>query len=454
VIVIMATSTKAFLIELYEEYLEEASFLYAQRRTLFSNPEITWKKIGEFEERLEAHVDGLVVGDQLALEVCVRHAEEGDFGELYAATCVFCRRNERDRVLAILDQLDPGDAEKVCAVADALKYELPEAWYVDLLTLLGSGDPKLVPILARAFGYRRVQCGPQLLTAMRRCAAPALPEVVWALGRISHEPASGPLLDYLKSEEEPVRFAAAVALARMGEPRAVDYCIDQAPSKAWTMLPLGLAGGRSALPLLTELAEKGGSADCLTALGLLGDPVIVPLLISRLEQEDAAASAATALQCLTGVGLYETVFVPDEVDEGELFESEREQLKQGEKPTRGDGGPWGSNVTRLSQKPEDWQKWWAQTGSRFDPGVRYRNGKPYSPVSLLGALASQDTPHRMRQLAYEELAIRYGMDVPFEADMFVVNQLRALDKIREWVQSSGSRFQDGAWYFAGHQNYY
>jgi uncharacterized protein (TIGR02270 family) len=445
----MATSTKAFLIELYEEYLEEASFLYAQRRTLFSNPEITWKKIGEFEERLEAHIDGLVVGEKLAIEVSARHAEEGDFGELYAATCVFCRQNERDRVLAILDRLDPGDAEKGYAVADALKYELPEAWYVDFATLLGSGDVKLAPILARAVGYRRVPCGLQLLVAMRRCAAPALPEVVWALGRIGHEQARGPLLDYLRSEEEPVRSAAAVALARMGEPRAVDYCLHQARSKAWPILALGLAGGPSTLGLLTGLVHNGGGTDCLTALGLLGDPASAPLLISRLEGAETAASAATALQCLTGASLYETVFVPDEVDEDELFESEREQLKQGKTPTRGDGKPWGSTVTRLSQKPEDWQKWWAENSVRFQPGTRYRNGKPYSPASVLEALESEHTPHRMRQLACEELAIRFGMEVPFEADMPVVKQVPALQRIAAWVQANGSRFYEGDWYFAG-----
>src|SRR6266567_7052170 len=112
----MATSPRAFLIELYEEYLEEASFLYEQRRTLLNNPEITWKKIGEFEERLEAHIDGLIVGDELAQDVCMRHVAEGNFGELFAATCVFCRQDRRDLVLSIFDQLDPDDPEKARAI--------------------------------------------------------------------------------------------------------------------------------------------------------------------------------------------------------------------------------------------------------------------------------------------------------------------------------------------------
>src|SRR5215472_6938612 len=119
---------------LYEEHLEEASFLYQQRVALYHNPSVTWLNVGEFEERLDAHIDGLVVGDKLALGVCKTRASEGDFGELFAAICVFCRQNERDLVLAALDQLDPADAEKAAAIGDAFKYELPDAWFPDFLT--------------------------------------------------------------------------------------------------------------------------------------------------------------------------------------------------------------------------------------------------------------------------------------------------------------------------------
>jgi uncharacterized protein (TIGR02270 family) len=447
----MATSPKVFLIELYEEYLEEASFLYEQRRTLYRNPEITWKKIGEFEERLEAHIDGLIVGDKLALEVCTRHAAEGDFGVLYAAICVFCRQDQRDSVLTILDQLDPTDNEKASAVADALKYELPDAWVPDFLTLLASGDPKLAPILARVFGYRRRPCGPQLLSAMQRCAAPALPEIVWALGRIAHMPASGPLLDFLTSEEEPVRFAAALALARMGEPRAVDSCLDQARSHTWAILPLGLTGGRSAVSLLTDLAEKNVGADCLTSLGLLGDPLNIPLLISRLSNPATAASAATALDCITGAGLYETVFVPDHIDEDELFEAERAQVRQGKMPDRGDGRPFGSTVTRLSQNPEDWSRWCQARVPHFRPGVRYRNGASFSPRCLIEMLTAERTPNQIRQYCSEELAIRYQNDFGIEIDTLVRCQVNKLKDAASWCQARSTDFRDGEWYFAGHR---
>jgi uncharacterized protein (TIGR02270 family) len=445
----MATSLRTFQIELYEEYLEEASFLYEQRRTLYANPEITWKQIGEFEKRLEAHIDGLIVGDKLALEVCERHVAEGDFGELFAALSVFCRQDQRERVLATLEQLDPGDVGKATAAADALKYELPELWFQGFITLLDGADPKLTPILAHAFGYRRAQCGPQLVSVTRRCAASVLPEIVRAVGCIGYKPASGLLLDYLRSENNSISAAAATALMRMGDRHAVDYCLGQAQFSTWPILPLGLAGGRRVLELLTELAVEKGGADCVTALGLIGDPISTPLLLSRLEQPETAAQAASALDCMTAAGLYETVFIPDEMDEDELFDSERGQPRQGKQLDRGDGRPFGSNVTRLSQNPEDWNRWWKKNSDRFAPGVRYRNGHPLSPGQLVSLLAAERTPHLLRRYCSEELVTRYGRDFGLETDMPVGRQIAVLSAAAVWSKASGHAFQEGASYFAG-----
>jgi len=234
----------------------------------------------------------------------------------------------------------------------------------------------------------------------------------------------------------------------MGEPTTIDYCTDHARSHSWAVLPLGFAGGPSSLPLITELVEKTGNPDCITALGLLGAPSSVPLLISQLERTECADPAASALQCLTGASLHETVFVPDEINEEELFESEREQLKQGIKPTRGDGRPFGSTVTRLSQNPNDWGKWWELNHMRFTPDLWYRNGGLASPARLLEMLSAENTSHRLRRYCLEELVTRYGKDFGVETDMPVLYQRALLANATVWSESEGVKFQQGYWHFA------
>jgi len=446
----MATSPRAFLIELYREYLEEASFLYEQRLALLDDPEISWKDLGEFEERFEAHIDGLMVGEELAVEVCMERAEEGDFGELHAAVRVFCRRNRMDLVLRVLEGLEPEDADKGNAVANALKDELPGEWqgkFIEMLSERGD-DPKSVFVLAAVFGHRRMGATVELLNAMPKAPDSVLPKVLRALGRLRDRDSQDGLVRYLRHEDDLVRETAALAVLRAGNRDFLDQIREQARGGRSLIIPLGLAGDRSALEILSGAAWTGQSkAEIPIAMGLLGDVAAVPKLLSSLEDPEAAESAALALQIITGAQLDEEVFVPDEVDEDELSEEEREKWKAGERPMRPDGRPFGTTVQRLSADPGRWRKWWAANGSRFDPNVRYRKGKPFSPACLLETLESEKSPRFVRQMAYEELVIRYDIDVPFETDMPVAQQVRALALLSD--RSRGDRFRDGAWYFAG-----
>lgn len=176
--------------------------------------------------------------------------------------------------------------------------------------------------------------------------------------------------------------------------------------------------------------------------------MVVPVLLSLLADPQRAPSAALALNLITGAGLYEEVFLPEPIDEDEFFESELEKYKKGE-PLYPPGEEPGTNLIRLSLNSTAWQTWWDQNKSQFDSRLRYRNGKPFSPSCLLENLEFEKSPPVIRQLAYEELVIRYGIDFPFETTMFVSKQKEALAIFREWIGANGSRFQPGIWYFAG-----
>jgi uncharacterized protein (TIGR02270 family) len=438
-----------FATEIYHEHLEEASFLYEQRINLFDDPEVTWEDISDFEGRFEPHIDGLVLGEDLALRICKQQAAEGDFGELHAAVRVFCRQDRKELVIGVLEDLDPKDAESMRAFSDALKYEFPEDWRDDFFQMLPEDDLKNIPVLADLFGSRRIKAGAALLKILGDIPADLLPRVIWTLGRLGEQGARAPLFKYLQHEDESVCSATALALLRLGEKQTMQNCLQEVPVKSWAFIPLGLGGSRSAVNVLLEQANAGNAeGDFLTALGLLGDILAVDTLLTHLANEDLAESAALALNLITGAELYEEVFIPEEIHEDELFEEELEKLKRGESLYPPGEEP-GATITRLTQKPEDWQKWWAKNRSNFNPGIRYRNGKPYSPACLLESLESEKSPRRVRQLAYEELVIRYGIDFPFETDMFVAQQKQVIAKYAEWIKANGSRFRDGAWYFAG-----
>jgi len=446
----MIMSPRSFLIELYEEYLQEASFLYEQRNALLANPEITWRKIGKFEDRFEAHIDGLVIGGDLALDVCSRQAKEGDFGEAHAAVRVFCRQSRKDMFLKVLKGVDVEDAARVQAVADALKHELPESWEPELLDFLGSKDPNLVLISTEVVGYRRLKAGKPLINLLENSESGLLAKAVWALGRVGDQQARSPIFSCLLHGDQAVRSSAALALLRLGDEQALHYCLQHASKEQWAVLPLASGGSRAAFEVILGRATTGkASSECLAGLGLLGYPAAVPFLIDCLEDENTATAAADALDRIAGTHFQEQVFIAEEINEDELFEGERERLKQGLVPTRADGKPFGNTVNRVSQKGDEWQRWWDEHKAFMSPFTRYRNGVPYSPVCLVADLEQETTPHDARRLAYEELVIHYGLGVPFEADMFVTQQTKALVSASEWAQQHTTRFLAGGSYFSG-----
>ena len=447
----MAVSIQAFYTDLYEEHLEEASFLYEQRHTYFHDPDISWIEIQDLENRFEAHIDAIVIGGDAALEICVVQAAEGDSGELHAAIRTFCRQRRIDLLEQVLEDLDIEDEERVSAACDALKHEWPEVWTAEIERLFQEHPSGAKAVLPTVIGYRRLPLEPLLTSLLSDCPEDHLHAPIWSLGRLRmpHPPSVSALTPFLQHPDPILGAAAALALMRMSLPLSLS-CATQ-PSEACdfrTLLQIMLAGGaHDTAFLLDRLGEGEGASDIALALGVLGDLRAIMPLIQLLEEDTVAGSAALALNLITGAGLYEEVFIPDEVDPDELLDHEIEKLDRGEPPYPPGQAP-GTTIVRLSQDAKTWHVWWKENNSRFRTVLRYRNGRPFTPDCLLENLRHEQSPYFVRQTAYEELVVRYKIDVPFETDMPIPGQLTAIYRMAEIISQGKSQWQAGQWYYA------
>ncbi len=447
----MATSIRQFNIELYEEHLEEASFLYEQRLAYLHDPELTWKDLDEFEERFEAHIDALVVGGDLAVEVCKRRCSEGDFGELHAALRVFCRQGRSDLAYAVLQNGIDVDEDVANAIINALKAECPEHWHDDLIRVLLGSASQLIGPVAGTLGYRRVPVEDALFRMASQADDAGLPFLLKAMGRVGSERSRAAITPHLKSEDEAVAAEACRALVRLGDYQALRHGLLVAQAKPWPILSLGIGGDHTAVNVLTDIVKSDKvSREALFALGLLGDLSSVTHIFNCLQNPEVAMAAAVALQTITGAELYEEVFVPEEIDPDELFDEEREKYEAtGEVPTRPDGQPFGETMHQISINPETWRQWLEEHRASFNVKLKYRHGKPMSPAASFLALEAEHTPNGIRELILDEFAARYAQNFPMEFDMPVRRQQQELAGIREWVKENQSRFAAGHWYFAG-----
>jgi hypothetical protein len=153
----------------------------------------------------------------------------------------------------------------------------------------------------------------------------------------------------------------------------------------------------------------------LEALGILGVPAAVPLLLEHLSHNKTAVkeAAAKALTLMTGAGLTEKVrlFDEDAAESDEAEESWRE-------------------VTRPSTDATAWRTWWAEHRTRLEGKSRLRLGKPYSLDSCIEELAHPRSPFDARARAALEVDIRSGEPIGFQPDWPVRSQRQAIEQWR------------------------
>jgi len=73
------------MLDVLEEHLSEAAFLWTQWERALVAPDYTLDETAELEERLLAHLDGLVTAGRPAIELLAPKVREGeDPGEAFA----------------------------------------------------------------------------------------------------------------------------------------------------------------------------------------------------------------------------------------------------------------------------------------------------------------------------------------------------------------------------------
>ena len=423
---------------IYEEHADEASFLYEQRVRWLEDAALGFEDIAELEERREAHLDGLVLGGETALQLTAARAVAcEDAGLVDTALRVACRHARADVCSQIVEAVaEADDVELLCGARDALCAELPPALTTLAADGLRSGNEQLVALWAHVAGYRRLPLLAELRAALALSnVQPAhTAEVVWAFGELA-EPCPLTCRAALSTGSPALAQAVLLATLKCGTLAASDFeALDQ-PFPGWASLPAVLAGAAryEALARTVRAADGDGREQTIIALGLLGHAQAIPELVELLADAETARAAAVALQMLTGASLIETVEVSEPEDLGldpdlVVPDSEADADLPEEKPRA-------STVTRLCQDRARWAAWLAETAATRGRTALLRWGGPLSELQTLHALGHTTLPLRARNWLADELRIRLKHNVGFQPDMTITKQRAALRALQTWAAS-------------------
>lgn len=406
--------------EVIDQHAEEAAFLWKQRDHATSAPQYALKDLARLDERVEAHLDGLLVNGLPGWQTALDQLAEGP-GEIFAASVLAFAGPDRSRQEAVLAAALP-KPRLIRGLIAALGW-LPESTATqEALHLASFSQPEIRRAGIAALAIHRIDPGPLLAPALTdenaRLASRAL-RAAAELGRIDLLPH---ISSRLNDASESVRFWAAWSAVRLGEHHysaalgplraAIEggspYS-DRAAHILFRVLPISEAHA-----LRLQLASGGNTLRAaILAAGAIGDPSAIPWLIEQMDNPTAARIAGNAFSLLTGADLH---YLDLDRDPPALDDLDDEALFA---PDPDSELPWPDSTAVA--------RWWFKQTS-YVPGVRYLLGEPISDRSLREALAFGKQDQRVA--AALELALRHPGQPLFETRERAPRQLV---KVVQWT---------------------
>ncbi|MCW5633126.1 MAG: hypothetical protein KIT17_07290 [Rubrivivax sp.] len=320
--------------EMLERHAEDLAFLWGQRREALSSPEHTLREFGELNQRIEAHVQGLLVAPAEALlERCAPALAATDRDEAFAAAYPLLRAARPQTTRAVLAAFAQAAGPALAGLRDALSLAPPALFVADMQASLAQAPPATAVAAAVVLAnHRLLEAGSSRLASLVEGDDARVSRLAWRVCASvdgAHHAASGaaapaprPYRQGLAHDDVGVRDAAWLAAAWAGHAGVLPLLRQRvAGGDEAALHGLVVLGGNDDAPLVRQavLAQPEGPRRC-ELLARFGHPTALNALLRWMEANAPALAAAAgdAFTRITGVdvrGERRTLPVADDADE-------------------------------------------------------------------------------------------------------------------------------------------
>jgi uncharacterized protein (TIGR02270 family) len=411
--------------DVMEEHFAEAAFLWSQWERALQSPAFELSETADLEERLLAHLDGLVLGGEaVAAELLLPALEADEAGRISAAAFALLAGNGKPQLEEALGVLDGGDALQRASVGRALGLSEREGLEALLRKRLTADDVALRTATFQVLSFRAAVPTETRVEWLYRDDAGQVIAALQDASPLSRDAVQAILPQLLVDSRPGVREAAIMAGLVSGARAAWKACRkvaeDGGEGRRQCLVALALGGEeKDAEWMAGLLREEELRADVLWALGFTGQAVAAEACLPCMDDETVAALAGEAFSAITGLKLEGKYQRPAEDEEEEaLIPLAEEDLDADLEPRPEDSLPL--------PRTEAVEGWWQKTRKDFERGARYVRGKKTGAGELLDALKRE--PMRRRPVHALELAIRTRGAHPLQTRAFTRRQLAEWDK--------------------------
>ena len=379
------------------QHVETAVHLAGLRRVLLCAPHVALRHLARSDERLTAHLDGLIVAGSAGVRALERSLEDTSAATLFVA-CV-CALSEAgnpriDRLVALCEaepQWFPG-LTMACGWVERRQLQ-------GLATRLLDSEVVTQRLLGlAACAWHRVDPGARLTRSLEDEDSTVRARALRTAGELGRNALLSTCARLADDSDLSCRFWAAWSAVLLGDRRAA---LEMLASISGAPGPFQ----ERALPLVIQAMPVGKARDLLQTAaphtrrmirgaGFVGDPTYIPWLIGLMPEDSCARIAGEAFSLITGVDLAQLDLErkpPATSESGPNDDPNDANIDMDDD----DGLPW--------PDPARVQAWWAANSAHFQPGVRYFMGEPLNAANCLRVLRTGYQRQRMAAALYLSL---------------------------------------------------
>jgi len=389
--------------EFYERYVDEASFLWLLRSIAVDQPHNTAGDVAELEERIQAHLDGLMTSMEPGWAACEAALALEQPGEVFTAAVTALRSYEMPKIQMAVEAGLSND-RALQGLVSALGW-LPAARVQPWVEKFLAGKDMRHKYLGVAACSVRREDPAEVLTNILsredcRAFAPLHARALRLVGELRRQDLM-PAVQAARSSDDPaIQFWAIWSAILLGDKAVVTglqpFVFNPSPHQSRALhLAFRVLSVEQAREWISVLSKDPDQArTVIKATGILGDPHAVNWLIGKMADPALARLAGEAFTNITGIDLAQHQLaapppadqlpIPnDEVEDGDVGLDEDENL------------PW-PDTRKVAAL-------WRNHGQHFLVGRRYFLGKSITPDWLHHKLATGT--QRQRHAAALELAL-------------------------------------------------